>query len=234
MAARQRVIGYIRVSTAEQVDGFGLEVQEKAIRTYCGAQKLRLVAILSDEGISGSNGLDSRHGLAEALGRIEAGEATGLVVYRFDRLARDLILQETVYQRLTQKGYQVLSVKEPEQQGDEATANMVRQMLGVISQYEKCVIRGRMAAGRAAKKAKGRYIGGRVPYGYTVVSGDLVKDKRGKGEEAIVDLVTTMRRGGASYRTIVAALADAELTTRRGGAFTPGTVRSIALKAGVA
>jgi DNA invertase Pin-like site-specific DNA recombinase len=231
MAARQRVVGYIRVSTAEQVDGFGLQVQEKAIRAYCRAQRLRLVAILSDEGISGSNGLDSRHGLAEALARIEAGEATGLVVYRFDRLARDLILQETVYQRLTQKGYQVLSVKEPEQQGDEATANMVRQMLGVISQYERCVIRGRMAAGRAAKKADGRYIGGRIAYGLRVVNGDLVKDEN---ESDIVDLVTTMRRGGASYRTIVAALADAELTTRRGGAFTPGTVRSIALKAGVA
>ena len=85
-----KVIGYVRVSTAEQAtEGFGLDIQAKAIRAYCKAQKLRLVAILSDEGISGSNGLDTRRGLAEALARIEHGEASGLVVHKLDRLARD-------------------------------------------------------------------------------------------------------------------------------------------------
>ena len=51
--ARQRVIGYTRVSTAEQVDGFGLDVQEAAIRAYCRAENLRLVAMVSDEGQCG-------------------------------------------------------------------------------------------------------------------------------------------------------------------------------------
>ena len=76
--AKTKVIGYTRVSTAEQVDGFGLDVQEAAIRAYCKAENLRLVAMVSDEGQSGSNGLDDRRGLAEGLARIERGEATAL------------------------------------------------------------------------------------------------------------------------------------------------------------
>src|SRR5450631_347777 len=97
---KPKVIGYTRVSTTEQVEGFGLDVQEAAIRKYCKADGLHLVAMLTDQGQSGSNGLDDRLGLAEGLARIERGEASALVVYRLDRLARDLILQETLHERL--------------------------------------------------------------------------------------------------------------------------------------
>ena len=92
----QRVIGYVRVSTQEQVEGFGLAVQRDGIRAYCKERGLRLVDIAADEGISGSNGLDTRPGLTEALLRVEDHEVSGIVVYRLDRLARDLLLQETV------------------------------------------------------------------------------------------------------------------------------------------
>ena len=138
----------------EQVDGFGLDVQEAAIRAYCKAEHLRLVAMVSDEGQSGSNGLDHRRGLAEGLGRIERGEASALVVYRLDRLARDLLLQETVHARLEAGGAQVISVTEPAVEGDDATRILVRQLLGGIAQYERAVIRGRMMAGKAAKVAR--------------------------------------------------------------------------------
>src|ERR1700683_1843278 len=126
--AKQRVIGYTRVSTAEQVDGFGLEGQGGAIHAYCKAEGLRLVAMLSDEGQSGSNGLEDRCGLAEGLARIERGEASALVVYRLDRLARDLLLQETVHARLEAGGAEVLSVSEPAVEGDDATRVLVRQL----------------------------------------------------------------------------------------------------------
>ena len=92
MTAR-KVFGYVRVSTAEQVAGNGLDVQRSAIRSYCREHGLLLTRILSDEGISGSNGLDTRTGLAEGLAGVERGDVAGLVVYRLDRLARDLLLQ---------------------------------------------------------------------------------------------------------------------------------------------
>ncbi len=227
--ARQRVIGYTRVSTAEQVDGFGLDVQEAAIRTYCKAENLRLVAMVSDEGQSGSNGLDDRRGLAEGLARIERGEATALVVYRLDRLARDLLLQETVHARLEAGGAAVLSVSEPAVEGDDATRVLVRQLLGGIAQYERAVIRGRMMAGKAAKVAQGGYGGGRPPYGYRAASGSLEPNPE---EAAILQTVKTMRREGASYREIATALSEAGLATRNGSAWNPNQIRRIAQRCG--
>ena len=228
---KQRVIGYTRVSTAEQVDGFGLDVQEAAIRAYCKAENLRLVAMVSDEGQSGSNGLDDRLGLAEGLARIERGEATALVVYRLDRLARDLLLQETVHARLEAGGAAVLSVSEPSVDGDDATRVLVRQLLGGIAQYERAVIRGRMMAGKAAKVASGGYGGGRPAYGLRAAGGALIANE---DESVVVDTVTSMRRSGESYRAIASALSEAGITTRARGLWNPNQVRRIAQRAGVA
>jgi DNA invertase Pin-like site-specific DNA recombinase len=229
--AKRREFGYTRVSTAEQVDGYGLAVQETEIRSYCRSNGLHLVAMLSDEGQSGSNGLDDRQGLAEALAGIEAGKASALVVYRFDRLARDLILQETLIRRLHDQAAEVISVQEPALEGDEHTRVMVRQILGVISQYERAVIRGRMMAGKAAKVAAGGYGGGRPAYGQRAVNRSLAVNE---DEAVILDTVGKMRRQGSSYREIVKALEDAGLTTRSGGAWNPNQVRRIALRQGVA
>ncbi len=230
--ARQKVFAYLRVSTSEQAeDGYGLEVQEKAIRTFCKAKGLRLVAVFSDEGQSGSNGLDSRRGLAEALARIERGEASGLIVYRLDRLARDLILQETTIQSLRATGAAVLSVSEPDTDSDDPTRVLMRQMMGAFAQYERTLIRGRMMAGKAAKVAQGGYGGGRPAYGYRATGGTL---EANPDELAIVDQVTSLRASGASYREIARALVDAGLTTRSGGQWNPNQVRRIAQRAGVA
>ena len=153
------------------------------------------------------------------------------MVYRFDRLARDFVLQETLYQRLTQQGCQVLSVKEPETEGDEAITNMVRQMLGVIGQYEKALIRGRLTAGKAAKVAEGGYSGGRPAYGTKASNRELVANP---DEEVIVEKVVTMRKQGSSYRQIAKSLAASGLITRSGGPWNPNQVRRIAQRAAVA
>jgi len=224
------VIGYTRVSTQEQAEGFGLDVQAAGIRAYCKAQGLRLVAIYSDAGISGSNGLDTRQGLGEALALIEAGKASALVVYRFDRLARDVILQETLIRQLQQQSADVVSVQEPAMEGDEHTRVMVRQILGVLAQYERAVIRGRMMSGKAAKVAAGGYGGGRPAYGHMADNKSLVANP---SETAIVDTVVTMRQRGESYRAIATALTDSGLTTRSGGAWNPNQIRRIAQRAGV-
>jgi len=229
--AKTKVIGYTRVSTAEQAEGFGLEVQETKIRDYCRAEGLRLVAMVSDAGQSGSNGLEDRQGLAEGLARIERGDASALVVYRLDRLARQLVLQETIHARLQERGASVLSVSEPAIEGDDATRDLMRQLLGGIAQYERAVIRGRMMAGKAAKVAKGGYGGGRPAYGLKAAGGALVADQ---DEAAIVKLVTQKRKAGASYRAIASTLSDAGLTTRAGKPWNPNQVRRIAQRSGVA
>lgn len=59
-----------------------------------GAQGHRITFVRRNEGVFGSNGLETRLGLADAFDLIGKGTAQGLVVYRLDRLARDLVIQE--------------------------------------------------------------------------------------------------------------------------------------------
>lgn len=199
----RKVLGYTRVSTAEQVEGFGLTVQRKAITDYCKQNGLRLIDVLTDEGVSGSNGLDARKGLSEVLAAVETGEVSGLVVYRLDRLARDLVLQETLMARMRKAGVEVISVTEPDIDSDDATRVLVRQVLGAIAQYERALIRSRMGAGKAAKLATGGYAGGRPPFGWRAERKELVPDER---EQEIIALARHLSNEGLSSRQVAAQL----------------------------
>lgn len=230
--ARTKAIAYLRISTMEQRRGYGLEAQEAAIRDYARRHDVRLVAVLRDEGVSGSNGLDARVGLAEALARLEAGEAEQLIVSRMDRLARDLVLAELTIARLRDRGVPVISVAEPDldTESDDPTRTLVRQVLGAVAQFERALIRGRMAAGKAAKAAQGGYTGGRPGYGHAAKDRELVVNP---SEQRVVELVTTLRRKGESYRAIASALEAEGLRPRRAKTWQPAVVRSIALRSGV-
>jgi DNA invertase Pin-like site-specific DNA recombinase len=217
----KKAIGYLRVSTTEQVEGFGLAVQEEAVRGYCRQHDLRLVTIESDEGISGANGLDNRQGLARALAALEGGDADVLVVKRLDRLARDLLVQETVLERLTQHGKEVRSVDEADISSDDPTRVLVRQVLGAIAQYEKGVIRGRMLAGKAAKCAAGGYTGGAPRFGTRAENRELAVDP---DELATIDRATVLRQDGRSLRDIAQVLEAEGRPTKRGKRWHPATV----------
>ena len=211
---KERALGYVRVSTDEQATkGHGLAIQRRAIEGYCKKQGLLLVDILSDEGISGANGLDTRDGLAAALARIERHEASVLVVYRFDRLARQLLVQLTVTDRLDKVGARVLSTSEPDVDGPDELRDLIRNILASIAAYERAVIRGRMMAGRRAKAAEGRYVGGIPRFGYSANAGELVPDER---EQAVVGRILALQAQGCSLRTIAQRLNDEGLRPKRG------------------
>lgn len=97
------VIGYTRVSTAEQArNGYGLDAQEAAIRDEAERRGWPLLRVIRDEGVSGES-LD-RPGIREALERIAAGEAGGLVAAKLDRLSRSLVDFGTLLDWFTDAG----------------------------------------------------------------------------------------------------------------------------------
>lgn len=234
MAKRRPAVGYLRVSTDEQREGFGLAVQDDAIRAYCAANGLRLTGVFADEGLSGSNGLDTRAALADALEALRDGTAAVLVVYRLDRLSRDAILQESLLRDVWTHGGEVVSTSAAESaylsdEPDDPSRALIRQILSAVGEYEAAMIRLRMRAGRRRKAEAGGYIGGPTPYGQRASDGVLVADE---AEAEIVAMVTRLRASGASYRAICSALTDAGLSPRGGGTWQPMVVRRIALRAG--
>jgi DNA invertase Pin-like site-specific DNA recombinase len=222
-----RLIAYTRVSTDMQAEhGLGLKVQEHALREWAKASGHKIAVWHSDEGESGSNGLDTRPGLAAAFSALESGQADGLVVYRLDRLARKLASQETWIERLEALGRKVLSVTEPEY-GEDETRTFVRQVLGAVAEYERAVINRRMQSGRAEKARRGGYAYGSPAFGWRAEDGQLVEDP---AEQAVRTRILELRTDGQSVRAIAGTLTDEGLRPKRGGKWHPETIRRILVR----
>lgn len=234
MVSRPRALGYVRVSTDRQAEkGTSLAEQERALRSWARAHGYRLVAVHRDEGVSGTCDAVDRRGLSAALEALRAGEAEALVVVTLDRLARSLTVQEAALGHAWKAGGRVFTLDAGEVQQDDPDDPMrtaLRQMMGVFAQLERGMVTARLRRGKAAKRALGGYVGGRVSYGKRPAGdGALVVDET---EAQLVEQICRDRTAGRSYRDICSALEDAGFRTRAGGPWQPAVVRRIALRNG--
>jgi DNA invertase Pin-like site-specific DNA recombinase len=224
-----KLCAYLRVSTGVQLDGYGLDVQKAEVKAWAKANGHTIPrdAWFIDEGISGSNGLDTRVALADALNAIEGKNVAGMVVPKLDRLSRDMILQETLIRDIRKMGGDVYSTLAYEQENlhdnaDEPGRKMVRQILGAVNEYERALIRLRLARGRAYKRSQGGYAGDGSPrFGVKVVEHELVPD------EAEMDTAARIRElsaSGRSSREIAAQLNSEGRPSKRGGSWSSVTV----------
>lgn len=140
------LIGYARVSTAEQDTALQTDALRKA-----GCDRI------FEDTVSGAKA--DRPGLAAALAYVRDGDA--LVVWRLDRLGRSLPhLIETVG-ALDARGVGFRSLTEAI---DTTTSGgrLIFHVFGALGQFERDLIRERTKAGLAAAAARGRK-GGRKP-----------------------------------------------------------------------
>lgn len=83
-------VGYVRVSTQEQVrGGVSLDAQEERLRAYAVASGLTLVQLIREEGVSGGKPLDERPGGHELLTLVGRREVRHVIALKLDRLFRD-------------------------------------------------------------------------------------------------------------------------------------------------
>jgi DNA invertase Pin-like site-specific DNA recombinase len=220
-----RLTAYLRVSTDLQAEqGLGLDVQRQGIRSWAKANGHRIVQWHSDEGISGSNGVETRQGLLDALNDLEAADARGLVMYRLDRLARKLTVQEATLARIWSLGCHAFSVdlgEIPQDDPEDPMRTALRQMVGVFAQLERGMIAARLRSGRRLKAERGGYAGGAPRYGYKAAGGDLIADE---GEAVTVGHILTMHANGIGSRGIAAALNADGVAAKRGGQWSSAQV----------
>jgi DNA invertase Pin-like site-specific DNA recombinase len=191
-------VAYLRVSTHGQAeDGNGLALQESACRDHAAAAGLDLIGVITERGVSGDRA--ERPALAQALAMIKSGDADAILVYRLDRLARDLVLQEILLKEITTAGGQLLSATHGENEllrdPDDPTRKLMRQMLGAFAEYEKAIITLRLAAGRAAKRASGGKGSGSYPFGWS-------KEGPVEREQAVLSVIKTMLTNGDGFAKI--------------------------------
>lgn len=230
-----RLVGYTRVSSASQVDGFGLAVQEKAIRSWCRRERHRLVAMHTDAGVSGATGPADRPGLSAALLALQKPpEAEGLVVAKLDRLARAVTVQEAALAVAWRAGGRVFTVDGGEVRRDDPDDPMrtaMRQMVGVFAELDRRMVVKRLRDGRSAKAETGRHATGSYPFGYQGAGKGRDRDAApDPDEQTAVVRILGLRATGASYREIAAALDSEGLHPRRAARWSAMSVRAVHLR----
>ena len=223
-----RVVAYVRVSSAHQQEAYGPEVQREAIRKWAKAGGHKIVSWQEDT-ISGASELRDRAGWCEAAALVKSGAAQGVVVARLDRLARDVMVQELLLRKLSDLGGIVLSTRENENEmlngeSKDPSRKLVRVIMGAISEYDREMTVDRLAAGRAAKAARGGHAPGAVPYGYRSANGKLAPIP---AEQAALVKMKALSAQGVSTREIARVLTAEGHPTKRGGTWCAATVARI-------
>ena len=178
----EKAFGYIRVSGKGQVKGDGLVRQEKTIREYSQAKGIEVVKIYRETGVSGT--LANRPALAEMMLDLEEnghGVKT-VLVEKLDRIARDLMIQETIIQDFRESGVEMISVLEGADLLDnDPTRKLVRHVLGAIAEYEKTMLVQKLRVARERHKAKTGKCEGRKSYRRLLrIPVDMIRNLRRK------------------------------------------------------
>lgn len=226
-----RLVAYLRVSTEGQLDGYGIDVQRTAVRKWAKANGHRIVLWCADEGVSGTLDVSERPGLAEALDTVAEHGAEGIVTARLDRLARALTVQEAVLAAAWKLGGRVFTADAGEVQQDDPDDPMrtaLRQIVGVIAQLDRALVAKRLRDGRRAKAEAGGKATGDYRFGTRAVGKGRDRDAGvDEAERLTIARMLELRRSGASYRDIAAALDAEGLPPRRAAKWSAMAVRNI-------
>ena len=163
-ASTNRVAIYVRVSTTYQIDRDSLPMQRQDLIAYA---KLMLntddYVIFEDAGYSGKN--TDRPKFQEMMSQMRQGAFSHLLVWKIDRISRNLLDFATMYKELKELGVVFVSKSE---QFDTSTA-MGEAMLKIIlvfAELERNMTSERVTATMISRASNGQWNGGRIPYGY--------------------------------------------------------------------
>ncbi len=171
---------YTRKSTEEGLDQEfnSLDAQRAACGAYIESQRhegwLLVPEHYDDGGISGGN--MNRPSLSHLLADVKADKVDVIVVYKVDRLTRNLSDFARIVDVLDSNDASFVSVT----QAFNTTTTMGRLTLNVLlsfAQFEREVTGERIRDKIAASKARGMWMGGNVPIGYDVDARKLIVDQ---------------------------------------------------------
>lgn len=215
---QKSVVGYLRISTDGQEDGYGLDVQRQHIVAYAAVNGYQVERWYEDVE---SGAKEERPGLDELRSDVASGAVERVLVYRLDRLAREALLSERLYRELSSKA-QVISVSEVLAEG--FTGDLMRRILAAFADYERAVIAARTKNGRRASvKQNGTYAGGPGVLGYRPVGR---RGEPGKGALTVVEsesdavrMIFDLRAQGQTLQAIASTLNEKGYRTRQGAKF---------------
>ncbi|MDP9358464.1 MAG: recombinase family protein [Chloroflexota bacterium] len=235
-----RVAMYYRVSGKEQLDGYSLDAQIRAIETHCRTQGWEIVARYPEPAKSARTDNEAkRPAFQHMLDDAEAGRFDVVVVHKLDRFARNRRVAFDAFHRLGKAGVGFVSIAENMDYSTPAGQLMLTMLVG-MAQFYSDNLSFETKKGKGERKAQG-LPNGLLPFGVRLgASGLPVLDHEAKwcdvatrteiipaqGLESAFELAAA----GKTDREIAQALTAAGYRTsgnRGRNPFTKDTVRVI-------
>lgn len=157
---------YVRVSTGHQVDKCSLPFQKKELQNYCKHilhVDLEDTEIFEDAGRSAKN--TKRPAFERMMKKVRAGEISHVLVYKIDRISRNLVDFSIMYDDFKENKVTFISLNE---QFDTSSAlgEAVLKIILVFAELERKLTAERVSSIMLDRATQGLWNGARVPYGW--------------------------------------------------------------------
>lgn len=206
----KKAVGYVRVSTEEQVrEGISLENQKAKIKAYAELNDLELVEVVADEGLSAKN--LNRPGIRKVLEMAHNKEIGAFVVYKLDRAFRSTIDALEVTSELDRCGVGFHSINE-RLDTKSPLGKFFFTLIAGIAEMERGIIGERTSDALKRKIEKGEHVG-HIPFGYQIEHGELSPYLP---EQAIIKLARELRQRGYTFQAIAEEFKNRGIKTKRG------------------
>lgn len=221
-----KYVVYLRVSTDMQ----DIRTQEQQILTYVNnleKGKQPQIKMFVDEDVSTGKKMAKRPQLMAMLESLKKDQH--VIVFKLDRLSRDVIEMVTIYRQIKAAGCYIHSLND-----SNADDEFMIGLMGVLAQKERSDIRMRIKSKMDAKRERNERISRNLPYGYTLDMVNLiqVKNQHDSGwtlkpgllvpeltEQLVLAQMKSLLAEGNSYRRIASILTSLGYMNRVGKPF---------------
>lgn len=224
LSKKEKAALYVRVSTHYQIDKDSLPFQKKELINYCKyILGIDDYEVFEDAGYSGKD--TDRPGYQDMMTRVRQGEFTHILVFKLDRISRNLLDFSQMYDELKDYGVTFISKNE---QFDTSTA-MGEAMLKIIlvfAELERKLTAERVKGVMLSRAEKGLWNGANVPLGYEWSEEEkfpVVNDEEAKTVRFIFDNYEDTRSTGE----VMHLLELNEIKTKRDGNWTSKTIADV-------
>lgn len=213
-ASQKIVVGYIRVSSLDQVrDEQSLPRQKEQIAAYCKLKRLSEPMIIADEGVSGFK--ENRQGFQKLVDLCKQGRVATLIIYDLSRLSRSVrVTLEFIDELIQKQGIEFVSLC----QNIETNTPHGRAFLTLISVFNQLYrdeIAYKTKLALHHKKAKGQRYTGKTPYGFIATAEGLLVHSA--EENDLIERIKSLRTSGLSFQKIADVLERDGIRTKNGG-----------------
>jgi putative DNA-invertase from lambdoid prophage Rac len=203
-AAARHCYGYARVSTNQQADeGESLEVQQRVITGYAMQLGLTVEHMYVERGVTGSKPLAERPQGAALLAALKPGDV--VITPKLDRMFRSALDALAVLGELKARGVSLHMIDLGGDTTGNGVSKLVFTILSAVAEAERDRTRERITEVKRDQRQRGRYLGGRVPFGWREDAGELVPVPE---QQRAIERMQELRRQGVSLRAISARLAE--------------------------